>query len=115
MRHFFYVLSAGFVALGALRTLPSYGYGTRFLLQQEDNAPSTVADALARQELMNNIRHLRNETAYQALRNGLILLFVAILLFAATLAYQTLYPAGSPPPHSASVGLPARSDTVQAS
>ncbi|MFN3627700.1 MAG: hypothetical protein ACK4S3_07450 [Parvibaculum sp.] len=90
----FYVLSAGFVALGALRTLPSYGYGTYFLLQQQSGTPNVVADALARQERMNNIRHLRNETAYQALRNGLILLFVALLVFAATLVYQDLCPAG---------------------
>lgn len=84
----FYVLSAGFVALGALRTLPSYGYGTEFLLQQRVGTLNVIAEALARQELMNTIRHLRNETAYQALRNGLILLFGSLLLFAATLAYQ---------------------------
>jgi hypothetical protein len=88
----FYVLSAGFVAIGALRTLPSFGYGTAFLLQQQTGAPNAIADALARQEIMNSIRHLRNETAYQAVRNGLILLFVGILLFAATLAYQSLCP-----------------------
>ncbi|HEV2899548.1 MAG TPA: hypothetical protein VGX71_17285 [Pseudaminobacter sp.] len=84
----FYVLSSGFVALGAVRTLPSFGYGTQFLLQLQAGAPNAIADALARQELMNNIRHLRNETAYQALRNGLILLFAALLLFATMLAYE---------------------------
>lgn len=41
---------------------------------------------------MNSIRPLRNETAYQAVRNGLILLFAGILLFAATLAYPSLCP-----------------------
>ena len=86
----FYVLAAGFVALGALRTYPSYGFGTQFLLQQQGNAQNAMADALARQETINNIRHLRNEAAYQALRNGLFLLFAAILIFAATLAYQSL-------------------------
>ena len=86
----FYVLAAGFVALGALRTLPSYGYGTQFMLQQQGNTQTILADALARQETMNIIRHLGNETAYQALRNGLLLLFVGILIFAATLTYQSL-------------------------
>lgn len=91
----FYVLAAGFVALGALRTFPSYGYGTQFLLQQQGNAQNVLADALARQETMNNIRHLRNETAYQALRNGLFLLFVGILIFAAMLAYQPFCPSAA--------------------
>jgi hypothetical protein len=85
-----YVLAAGFVALGALRTFQSYGYGTQFLLQQQEDAQNALADALARQETANNIRHLRNEAAYQAVRNGLFLLFAAFLVFAATLAYQSL-------------------------
>ena len=102
----FFVLSAGFVALGALRTLPRHGYGTEFLLQRQANAPNRVADALARQELTNNIRHLRNETAFQALRNGLILLFVGLLLFATTLAYQSLCPAVAAGSPAASIGEP---------
>ena len=80
-----YVLFAGFVALGALRTLRSYGYGTQFLLQQKKEEQKILAEALARQETMNIIRHLRNETAYQALRNGLCLLFVGIVIFATAL------------------------------
>ncbi len=62
----FYVMSAGFVAIGALRTLPSYGYGTQFLLQQQKGSTDVLAEALARQEIMNTIRHLRNETAFMA-------------------------------------------------
>jgi len=88
----FYVLAAGFIALGALRTFPTFGFGTQFILRQ-GNTPNALADALARQEVMNIIRHLRNETAYQSLRNGLFLLFAGILIFAATLAYQFLCPA----------------------
>ena len=75
-----FVLLAGFVALGALRTLPSYGYGTAFLLesrQPKDRYVAALATALARQETMNAIRHLRNETAYQCLRNGFVFFFVA--------------------------------------
>lgn len=88
----FYVLSAGFIAIGALKTLPSYGFGTRFVLRQSSGTTEATADALARQEVMNTIRHLRNETAYQALRNGLILLFGSFLVFYGQLAFQNLCP-----------------------
>ena len=77
-----YVFAAGFLALGALRTRSMYGYGTEFALklQQKTNKQVILADALARQETMNLIRHLRNETAFQALRNGMFLLFLTVLL-----------------------------------
>ena len=74
----------------AVSGFQSYGYRTQFLLQQQEDAQNILADVLARQEIANNIRHLRNETAYQAVRNGLSLLFAAFLVFAATLAYQSL-------------------------
>ena len=83
-----FVLGAGFVALGALRTLPSYGYGTQFLLQKRENENMILADALARQESMNQIRHLRNETSYQALRNGLLLIFGGIALIFVTEVFE---------------------------
>jgi hypothetical protein len=86
----FYVLSAGFVAIGALRTLPSHGYGTRFLLQRQGEPGPRLSEALARQETMNTVRHLRNETAYQALRNGLVVLFAALLLFAGIAVEQAV-------------------------
>ena len=83
-----FVLAAAFLALGALRTLPTYGYGTGFLLelQQTENEHNVLADALARQETMNTVRHLRNEAAYQALRNGLALVACGLCLFLFTLA-----------------------------
>ena len=82
-----FVLVAASLALGALRTLPAYGYGTGFLLalQQTENRHKVLADALARQETMNTIRHLRNEAAYQTLRNGLVLVVCGLLLFLFTL------------------------------
>ena len=80
----FFVLGAGFLALGALRTLPSYGYGTQFFLQKRENEKMILAGALARQETTNQIRHLRNETSYQALRNGLLLIFGGIALIFVT-------------------------------
>lgn len=93
----FYVLAAGFVALGALRTLRSYGYGTRFLLDlselpQQDNRQTYLAAELARQETMNLIRHLRNETGYQSLRNGLYLLFPGIIVSFAAFVIRFVYP-----------------------
>ena len=92
-----YVLGAGFVALGALRTLPTYGYGTKFLVQSQKDQKS-LAEALACQETMNIIRQLRNETAYQALRNGLCLVYAGIVTIAAMLAYETFFsgPSGIP-------------------
>lgn len=92
-----YTLIAGLLALSALRTLPSFGYGTRLLLEQKVPNATTLASHLARQEVMNLIRQIRNEAAYQALRNGLVLLFVALLLFAATLAYQASARPVAPP------------------
>ena len=93
----FFTLVAGTIALGALRTLPSYGYSTQFLMQkQQGNEQTVLAEALAKQETMNMVRHLRNETAYQALRNGLWLLFAGALIFSVTLGYQSLWPTSSP-------------------
>lgn len=84
----FYSLSAGLIALGALKTLPSYGYGTEFLLEaKEDKA--VIVESLASQEGMNLIRHLRNECTYQSLRNGFLCLFLALGLFAGALAFNT--------------------------
>ena len=75
----YYVLIAGFVSLGALRTQPLYGYGTMFLLRRkEDSSSNLLAECLARQEIMNVMRHLRNETAYQSLRNGMVLFFTGL-------------------------------------
>lgn len=85
----FYLLVAGFIALGALKTLPFYGYGTNFALQIQTNTKTVLADALARQETMNLIRHLRNEAAYQTLRNGLSMIFIGIILLFAILIVET--------------------------
>ena len=85
----FYVLAAGLLAVGALRTRQSYGYGTRPLLWKK-NKKKKLAEALAREETMNITRHIRNEAAYQSLRNGLWLLFLGLLIFSTTFAYQHL-------------------------
>jgi len=75
----FYALTGGFVALGAMRTLPTYGFGT--LLVPKSKRKRDFAQALARNELIGIVRHLRNETAYMALRNGFLFLSVALGTF----------------------------------
>lgn len=73
-----YMLAAGITALGALKTLATYGYGTDHMINQKTKGVSYVSQALYKQERMNIIRHLRNEAAYQSLRNGFLLLFFAL-------------------------------------
>jgi hypothetical protein len=72
------MLMAGITALGAIKTLTTYGYGTDHLLNQKKIGDSYLAEALYAQERMNIIRHLRNESAYQSLRNGFLMLFIAL-------------------------------------
>lgn len=75
-----YTIIGGILALGALKTLPTYGYGTEFIIKSKNNVNVKIA-ALAAQEKINNVRHLRNEAAYQCLRNGFIILIVFVILF----------------------------------
>ena len=72
--HFF---GATWMALGALRTQPRYGFGTQYLLALDGgDRRVTQANHLARQEIMNSIRQLRNEAVFQTVRNGMIVLGV---------------------------------------
>jgi hypothetical protein len=80
----FYSMAAGFTAIGALKTLPTYGYGTDFIIKGEEDK-SVLVHALSSQEKMNIIRHLRNESAYQSLRNSMLSLFLALVLFTVSL------------------------------
>ncbi|MCY7296343.1 hypothetical protein [Alteromonas sp. a30] len=75
-----YMLAAGITALGALKTLPTYGYGTEHIINQNADGVSYLSQALFAQERMNIIRHLRNESSYQSLRNGFLLLFFALAI-----------------------------------
>lgn len=79
----FYTLVGGVLALGALRTLPIYGYGSEYLLLRRRNRKAAEVEALVAQETINIVRQLRNEAAYQCLRNGFFVLLVsaAILVF----------------------------------
>ena len=72
------MFAAGLTALGAMKTLATYGYGTDHLLNQKKIGDSYLAKALYAQEQMNIIRQMRNEAAYQFLRNGFLMLFLAL-------------------------------------
>ena len=82
-----YLFGAGFLALGAMRTLPSYGYGTHFKLLVRERKVAALAEALARQETMNLVRHVRNETSLMAARNGFVWIgaCLVVLVIAAVL------------------------------
>ena len=75
------------MALGALRTQPRYGFGTQYLLTLKGNDRRvTQADQLARQEIRNSIRQMRNEAVFQTVRNGMIVLAIgAVAAVIATL------------------------------
>ena len=84
-----YFIVASWVALGALRTYPRYGFGTRYLLdRQSPNSAALPAESLARQETLNILRHCRNEAVFQTVRNGLILLLVGILVSVAAVYFR---------------------------
>ena len=65
---------ASTTALGALRLTHRHGFGTHYLLALKGKDPKcTQADALARQEIRNSIRQMRNEAVFQTVRNGIIM------------------------------------------
>lgn len=82
-----YALTGGLLALGALKTAPTYGYGTEYAIESMGRK-DVVANALAGQEKVNTARHLRNEAAYQCLRNAVILLALVIVLAFVQTAYS---------------------------
>ena len=85
-----YMLMAGITALGAIKTLATYGYGTDHFLNQKKIGDSYLAEALYAQERMNIIRQLRNESAYQSLRNGFLMLFIALGLSVAVVGSSNI-------------------------
>lgn len=80
-----YMLSGGLIALGALKTLPKYGYGTAFEINK---CTYVLVSALLSQEKVNMLRHMRNELAFMSLRNGFLIIFVALLLCIVVLFQQ---------------------------
>ena len=76
-----YFLLSGFLALGAMRTYQLYGYGTAHELERYRKAlKPLLAKRLAQQEVLNQLRHCRNEAVFQTTRNGIILLLCGISL-----------------------------------
>ena len=76
---FLYFFVSSYIALGSLKTLPSYGFGTEVLLIKNNRQlQRKLADWLARSETVNSIR--RNESTYQSIRNGLLLMGLAIIV-----------------------------------
>ena len=80
-------IGASGMALGALRPQPRHGFGTQYLLAlQANDRRVTQADQLARQEIRNSIRQMRNEAVFQTVRNGMIVLGIgAVAAVIATL------------------------------
>lgn len=77
-----YVVSGGLLGFGAARTLRSYGVGVRHRLAlqgaRQAGQANLLAECVAYQEQVNLIRVARNEVAFMSIRNGLLLLMVAI-------------------------------------
>lgn len=78
-----YVMIGGFIGIAAAaRTLPGYGTGLVFRLEQDAEPtarkPYVLAEALACQERMNNIRVARNEAAFMCIRNGFLFVGLAV-------------------------------------
>lgn len=86
----FYSTMAGLMALGALRTAPRHGYGTPLFLEQETHRRKKLAESLARQEIINIVPQMRNEAAFQSLRNGLLLFIVVIVMFTGVFVFRLL-------------------------
>lgn len=81
-----YALAGGLIALGALKTAPTYGYGTEYAIESRGRK-DVIVNALAGEEKVNIARHLRNEAAYQCLRNAVILLALVIVFAFVRTAY----------------------------
>lgn len=73
-----FALISGLVSVRALTTLPTYGYGTSYTAKATDKL--LVARSLMAQEKINALRQVRNEAAYQSLRNALFCLMIAVAL-----------------------------------
>ena len=85
-----FAVMSGLISLGALRTLPLYGYGAAHLKKVENEGQTHLAEMCARQGVMNILRHGRNELAFMSLRNGIIVLSIAWVLVYAIRVYSAL-------------------------
>lgn len=79
-----YMLVGGLVSLSAFKLMPTYGYGSRFEYLKSKNERVESIKALIGQENVNLIKQIRNEVAYQCLRNGFVMLFLALAVISYT-------------------------------
>jgi hypothetical protein len=78
-----FVFIGGYIALTSLGTMPTFGYGTAFRVKAKTAAApaEVILDALVRQETANQVRQVRNEAAFQSLRNGCFVFAVVLILY----------------------------------
>ncbi len=79
-----YMLIGGLVSLSAFKLMPTYGYGSRYEYLKASNKRVECIKALIGQENVNLIKQVRNEVAYQCLRNGFVMLFFALITISYT-------------------------------
>lgn len=79
-----YMLVGGLVSLSAFKLMPTYGYGSRFEYLKTNNEKVEIIKALIGQEKINLIKQVRNEVAYQCLRNGFIMLLLSLIIISYT-------------------------------
>ena len=107
-----YTITGGVLALGALKTLPTYGYGTRFILEARAAMKAKVA-ALIAQENVNIVRQLRNEAAFQCLRNGFLALLISAILFIVA-PFIPFKDEPAFPPNEPKTELPQKEESLEA-
>lgn len=78
-----YLLIGGLISLSNARTQPLYGVGLRFIsnLKSSKFKKKEIMSAIAHQVMVNNKRGLRNEAAYQSIRNGIFAFFISIEMY----------------------------------
>lgn len=83
----FYMLCGGFISLGSLKTMPKFAYGSYFEMSKNS---ATLIKAIIGQEKVNMLRYIRNELSYMTLRNGFLLILLALILCLFVLAGAAL-------------------------
>ena len=78
-----YILIGGLLALSGLRVAQTFGYGTKFRAEKKSAGDPLqyLVEQLLRQETQNTIRQIRNEAAFQCLRNGFGAFGVSLLFY----------------------------------
>jgi hypothetical protein len=77
-----YVTAGGLLGFSATRTLPMFGTGMGFAIENKNASPAmkpaVIARALACQERVNLVRVARNEAAFMTIRNGFLCIVAAL-------------------------------------